>query len=93
MIKKININERILASHQYGDDTSDPKNKRGQKTEKVVNGQEDNSYDEGEESKEIKTKEPQAKQGNTNKDFEYSDSGEFENDSFATDTNPKDDYL
>ena len=93
MIKKINTNKKMLASHQYHAGVRDTKNKSSQKTEEVVNGQDDNSYDEGDETKEVKNKDSQAKQANTNKDFEYSDSGEFENDSFVTDTNPKDEYL
>ena len=79
-----------LKAQQYSGFSVDPKNKTAEKKETVVNGQEDNSYD---ENKGTKEKETTIKQENTNKDFEYSDNGEFENDSFVSDTNPNDEYL
>jgi hypothetical protein len=87
MVKEINTSDRALPVHQY-----DPKNKTEDKKEKLLNRQDDNSYDEAEETKAPGQKD-QVKQADTNKDFEYSDNGEFQNDSIVQGTNPKDEYL
>ena len=85
--------EHSVTGQQLDSDQGDPKNKSEEKKEKVLNRQDDNSYDEQGESKPSGTKDSTEKQDGTNKNFEYSDSGEFENDSFVKDANPNDEYL
>jgi hypothetical protein len=91
MLNETKTMNTTYAGHQYEIPAVDPKNKSEGKKEKLLNRQDDNSYDEVEETKEPKKE--QGKQEDTNKDFEYSDSGEFQNDSVVTDTNPNDEYL
>lgn len=71
---------------------ADPKNKTAKKEESIVNGQDDNSYDERDPA-EVKTKEPATKETNSDSEFEYSESGEFDNQTHLTDTNSNEDYL
>jgi hypothetical protein len=93
MIKDIYTIELSHEIHHYESIACDPNNKSGDKKEKVLNGQDDNSYDEADEIKSSKENKQQVKQPDTNKDFEYSNNGEFENDSFITNTNPNEEYL
>jgi len=91
MLKNSGSREAGVPGQQYSSG-SDPKNKTGEKSEAVVNTEDENNYDEN-ENKELKEKDKPANQDNIHKDFEYSESGEFNNDSFVTDSNPNDEYL
>ncbi len=58
----------------------------------IVNKQDDNSYEEPVTDNTIKQKE-ENKQADVKTDFEYTESGEFENDNHLEDSNSHDDYL
>lgn len=85
------VNDTIFWDHQPGSLRDDPKNKVEEGKEKVLNRQDDNSYDERDETK--TSEKAQVKQEDTKDEFEYNDSGEFQNDSPVADTNPNDDFL
>ena len=69
-----------------------PKNKLNKSNNAIVNKQDDNSYEEP-VTDNTSPKENNEPRTNAKKSFEYSDSGEFENDTHILDTNPNDEYL
>jgi len=69
-----------------------PKNKLNKSNDAIVNRQDDNSYEEP-VTDNTSPKENNEPRTSPKKSFEYSDSGEFENDTHISDTNPNDEYL
>lgn len=69
-----------------------PKIKTDNKDDAILNQQDDNSYEEPVTENSPKKSES-GKSQDTNKNFEYTDDGEFENGSHLTDTNPNDEFL
>ena len=69
-----------------------PKIKTDKVDSAIVNKQDDNSYEEPVTDNTTKKTDTEKLTENKN-DFEYAESGEFEDGTQLTDTNPKDDYL
>ncbi|MES2646484.1 MAG: hypothetical protein V4717_06385 [Bacteroidota bacterium] len=72
--------------------SSPPRPKVDKVDNAIVNKQDDNSYEEPVTDNTIKQKEDN-KQVDTKTDFEYTESGEFENENHLEDTNSHDDFL
>ena len=87
-----NIESVVLANETNYTTKEPPKNKLDKVDNAVVNKQDDNSYEEPVTDNTNKQQDT-GKQTETKKGFEYTDSGEFENDTHLTDTNSNDDFL